>query len=162
MQATFAPQYAIYFLVGLAIGAQGLDRGIFDEEGTLVRRWPLWTAGAFAAFFLWIIPAALIAKVPNVPVKALSVIGDLGLVIFAAAACLAMTGFSTLSRAAAWPVIGGISEHGYGFISSTIRSCCGCNTRCSIRLCRPSPRGCSCSPARCSRAGEQASLPTAF
>jgi hypothetical protein len=41
VQATFAPQYAIYFFVGLAIGAQGLDRGIFDEEGTLVRRWPL-------------------------------------------------------------------------------------------------------------------------
>jgi glucans biosynthesis protein C len=39
VQATFAPQYAIYFFVGLAIGAQGLDRGIFDEEGTLVRRW---------------------------------------------------------------------------------------------------------------------------
>ena len=57
-----------------------------DEEGTLVRHWPLWTAGAFTAFFLWIIPAALIAKVPNMPVKALSVIGDLGLVIFAAAA----------------------------------------------------------------------------
>src|SRR6516162_1816480 len=92
VQATFAPQYALYFFVGLAIGAHGLDRGIFDEEGTLVRRWSLWTAGAFAAFFLWIIPAALIAKVPNVPVKALSVIGDLGLVIFAAAACLSMTG----------------------------------------------------------------------
>ena len=85
VQATFAPQ--------------GLDRGIFDEEGTLVRRWPLWTAAAFAAFFLWIIPAALIAKVPNVPVKALSVIGDLGLVIFAAAACLSMTGLFATFRA---------------------------------------------------------------
>jgi len=156
VQATFAPQYAIYFFVGLAIGSQGLDRGIFDEEGTLVRRWPLWTGGAFAAFFLWIIPAALIAKMPNVPVKALSVIGDLGLVIFAAAACLSMTGLFQRFARGRLPVIGDISEHG-AFISSTIRSCCGCNTRCSIRLCRPSPRGYSCSPARCSRAGEQAS-----
>ena len=114
VQATFAPQYAIYFFVGLAIGAQGLDRGIFDEEGTLVRRWPLWTAGAFAAFFLWIIPAALIAKVPNVPVKALSVIGDLGLVIFAAAACLSMTGLFQRFARGRLPVIGDISEHGYG------------------------------------------------
>jgi peptidoglycan/LPS O-acetylase OafA/YrhL len=114
VQATFAPQYAIYFFVGLAIGAQGLDRGIFDEEGTLVRRWPLWTAGAFAAFFLWIIPSALIAKVPNVPVKALSVIGDLGLVIFAAAACLSMTGLFQRFARGRLPVIGDISEHGYG------------------------------------------------
>ena len=108
------PEYAIYFFVGLAIGAQGLDCGIFDEEGTLVRRWPLWTAGAFAAFFLWIIPAALIAKVPNVPVKALSVIGDLGLVIFAAAACLSMTGLFQRFARGRLPVIGDISEHGYG------------------------------------------------
>ena len=100
VQATFAPQ--------------GLDRGIFDEEGTLVRRWPLWTAAAFAAFFLWIIPAALIAKMPNVPVKALSVIGDLGLVIFAAAACLSMTGLFQRFARGRLPVIGDISEHGYG------------------------------------------------
>jgi peptidoglycan/LPS O-acetylase OafA/YrhL len=99
---------------GFVAGSQGLDRGIFDEEGTLVRRWPLWTGGAFAAFFLWIIPAALIAKMPNVPVKALSVIGDLGLVIFAAAACLSMTGLFQRFARGRLPVIGDISEHGYG------------------------------------------------
>ena len=115
VQATFAPQYAIYFLIGLAVGAQGFNRGIFDEAGSPVRRWPFWTVGAFAAFFLWIIPAALIAKVPNVPVKALSVIGDLGLVIFAAAACFAMTGLFQRFARGRLPVIDGISEHGYGF-----------------------------------------------
>jgi peptidoglycan/LPS O-acetylase OafA/YrhL len=66
------------------------------------------------AFFLWIIPSALIAKVPNVPVKALSVIGDLGLVIFAAAACLSMTGLFQRFAHGRLPVIGDISEHGYG------------------------------------------------
>jgi hypothetical protein len=143
VQATFAPQYAIYFFVGLAIGAQGLDRGIFDEEGTLVRHWPLWTAGAFAAFFLWIIPAALIAKVPNVPVKALSVIGDLGLVIFAAAACLSMTGlFQRFARACRSSTI--FQNTVMASISSTIRSCCGFSMRCSIWPCRPSPRACLC------------------
>ncbi len=115
VQATFAPQYAIYFLVGLAVGALGFDRGIFDHAGTPVRRWPLWTAGAFAAFFLWIIPMALIAKVPNVPVKALSVVADLGLVIFAAAACFAMTGLFQRFARGRLPLIDGISEHGYGF-----------------------------------------------
>ena len=115
VQATFAPQYAIYFLVGLAVGAQGFDRGLFDEAGTPVRRWPLWTVGAFAAFFLWIIPAALISKVPNVPVKALNVIGDLGLVLFAAATCFAMSGLFLRFARRRLPVIDGISKHGYGF-----------------------------------------------
>jgi hypothetical protein len=115
VQATFAPQYAIYFLAGLAVGAQGFDRGIFDEAATPVRRWPLWTAATFAAFFLWIIPAALIAKVPNVPVRALSLVGDLGLVIFAATICFAMIGLFQRFARRPLPVIDRISEHGYGF-----------------------------------------------
>ena len=114
VQATFAPQYAIYFLLGVAVGAHGFDRGIFAAEGTLVRHWPQWTAGAFAAFFCWIIPAALIAKVPDVPVRALSVAGDLGLVIFAAAACFALTGLFLRFARSRVPVVDGISEHGYG------------------------------------------------
>jgi glucans biosynthesis protein C len=113
VQATFAPQYAIYFFVGLAVGAYGLDRGIFNADSTLVRRWPLWTAGAIAAFFLWIIPAALIAKVPDVPAKTLSVVGDLGLVIFAAATCFAMTGLFQRFARGPVPIVGDISEHGY-------------------------------------------------
>jgi glucans biosynthesis protein C len=114
VQATFAPQYAIYFFVGLAVGAHGLDRGMFDADSTLVRRWPLWTAGAIAAFFLWIIPAALIAKVPNVPVKTLSVVGDLALVIFAAATCFSMTGLFQRFARGRMPIVDEISEHGYG------------------------------------------------
>ena len=114
VQATFAPQYAIYFLVGVAVGAHRFDRGIFAAEGTLARHWPQWTAGAFAAFFCWIIPAALIAKVPDVPVRALSVAGDLGLVIFAAAACFALTGLFLRFARGRVPVVDGISEHGYG------------------------------------------------
>jgi peptidoglycan/LPS O-acetylase OafA/YrhL len=114
VQATFAPQYAIYFFVGLAVGAYGLDRGIFAADSVLVRRWPLWTAGAIAAFFLWIIPAALITKVPDMRVKALSVVGDLGLVIFAAAACFSMTGLFQRFARGRVPVFGEISEHGYG------------------------------------------------
>ena len=114
VQATFAPQYAIYFFVGLAVGAHGFDRGLFDRGGTLVRHCPLWAGGAFASFFLWIIPAALIAKVANVPVTALSIAGDLGLVIFAAAICLAMTGIFQRFARARLPIIDDISAHGYG------------------------------------------------
>ena len=114
VQATFAPQYAIYFFVGLAVGAHGLDRGILDGENTLVRRWPLWTAGALAAFVLWIVPTALVVKVPEAPAKTLGIVGDLGLVIFAAAACFSMTGLFQRFARGRLPIIDDISEHGYG------------------------------------------------
>jgi hypothetical protein len=53
--------------------------------------------------------------VPNVPVKALSVVGDLGLVIFAAATCFSMIGLFQRFARGRLPVIDDISAHGYGF-----------------------------------------------
>jgi hypothetical protein len=44
--------YAVYFFVGIALGAHGLERGLLAREGGLARRWPLWTLAAFMAFAL--------------------------------------------------------------------------------------------------------------
>jgi len=76
VQATFAPQYVIYFLFGLVVGAHGFDRGTFAIGGRVVRHWPLWAIGTVAAFCLWIIPAALIRKVPGAPVVASATSGS--------------------------------------------------------------------------------------
>lgn len=45
--------YAVYYLAGLGVGANGLGRGLLVPEGTLARRWPIWLATAFASFLLW-------------------------------------------------------------------------------------------------------------
>lgn len=115
VQAAFAPQYALYFLFGLAVGAGGYERGLLDPHGMLVRRWPAWVAGTFLAFFLWVIPMALIAKAPDAPVAVLEIIGDLGLVIFAGAACLSITAVFLRFAAVRWaPIADTVSENAYG------------------------------------------------
>lgn len=114
VQAAFAPQYAIYFFFGLAVGAYGYDHGLLDANGMLVRRWKIWAAGSFASFLLWLIPMALIVKAPGAPVGALRVIGDLALVIFAATACFGMTAVCLRFATTRWPIIDNISENAFG------------------------------------------------
>src|SRR5262249_15955416 len=114
VQAAFAPQYMLYFLFGVAVGSYGYDRGLFDPNGMLVRRWGGWLIGSFIAFFAWIIPTALVMKVPSAPVAVLQVLSDLALVTFAAAACFCMTGIFLRFANGRWPVIDSISEHAYG------------------------------------------------
>ena len=114
VQAAFAPQYMLYFLFGLAVGSYSYDRGLLDAKGMLVQHWGRWLIGSFVAFFVWIIATALVMKVPESPVAVLQVVGDLGLVTFAAAACFTTTAIFLRFANARWPVIDSISEHAYG------------------------------------------------
>ena len=47
VQAGFAPLYLVYFLFGLAVGRCGLERGLLDAHGALVRKWKYWVSGSF-------------------------------------------------------------------------------------------------------------------
>jgi len=62
IQATFAPQYALYFAGGVAVGVYGLERGLLNVNGMLVEWWHYWVFGSIAAFVLWIGPTALIVR----------------------------------------------------------------------------------------------------
>ena len=42
--------YLVYFLIGIAIGAYGIERGILGEGGNLARWWWLWTIAAVVVF----------------------------------------------------------------------------------------------------------------
>jgi glucans biosynthesis protein C len=117
VQATFAPQYILYFIFGVAVGAYGYDRGLLAADGALVRHWAIWVAGSFAAFLLWIIPAALIVKGPSASIPGLGVTSDLGLVIFAGAACFGMTAVFLRFATARSPLLDNISENAYGIYS---------------------------------------------
>jgi glucans biosynthesis protein C len=104
VQAAFGPQYLMYFLFGVAVGRCGLDRGLLDVNGAIVKQWGYWVIGSFVSFFIWLIPTALIVKVPSAPLTILRFIGDLGLLIFVGAACFAPpTSIPTLSPATAAP-----------------------------------------------------------
>jgi hypothetical protein len=81
IQAAFAPQYALYFAFGVAVGVFGLEKGLLDPNGRLVQRWTFWLLCSIASFLLWIIPTALIVKdAGNASIERLA--ADLSLVVF--------------------------------------------------------------------------------
>lgn len=45
--------YIAIYIFGLAVGANGLDRGLLAPDGMLPRRWAVWLAGALGALLLW-------------------------------------------------------------------------------------------------------------
>lgn len=42
--------YLVYFLMGISVGAYGIERGILASGGKLARRWLLWTIAAIVVF----------------------------------------------------------------------------------------------------------------
>jgi len=114
IQASLAPQYAIYFLTGLVIGSGGIDRGLLVVDTVLARRWPFWLVGAFAAFLLWIFPAALIVRGQDTALAGLEIARGLGVVLFAGSACFASIAFFLRFASMRRPILGKISENGYG------------------------------------------------
>jgi len=114
VQPGFAPQYALYFFLGLGIGSQGLERGLLAPDGIFVRHWARWSLGALAAFLLWIIPSALIETGRGASLPGLQIVADLGFVLASATSCFALIGaflrFATSRR----PIYDSISENAYG------------------------------------------------
>jgi peptidoglycan/LPS O-acetylase OafA/YrhL len=113
-QSGFASQYVIYFFAGMVIGALPLDRGVLRSDGPLVQRWGRWIVGAFAAFVLWIVPTALSVKGPDAAVPGLPIAADFGVVLYAAAACLALAAIFLRFAAVRRPIFEGVAENAYG------------------------------------------------
>ena len=112
IQPSLAPQYAVYFLAGLAVGAGGIDRGFLGSDGMVAQRWAAWLVGAVAAFLLWAVPAALIEK-GHLALPVLGIARELGVVLFAASACFASIAFF-LRFVTAGRIFWSISENAYG------------------------------------------------
>ena len=111
-QPSLAPQYAIYFFAGLGVGACGFERGLLEGDGMLARQWARWLVGAAAAFLLWVGPTALIVQGTTVP--GLSLVADLGLVLCAASACLALAAAFLRFSGRHRPVFASLADNAYG------------------------------------------------
>ncbi len=84
--------YAVYFLIGLAVGAGGLDRGLL-AWGALARRWLRWSLGAFLAFAVYIV-VTILALAPHASPRAWGVAWGSAFALTAAASsfvCLALS-----------------------------------------------------------------------
>jgi len=81
--------YLLYFLVGVALGAGGLERGLLARDGKLQRRWPLWS---LRALLLFSVSAALgfLAATAHPLSIAWAVAADIGFVLSCAASCFAL------------------------------------------------------------------------
>jgi peptidoglycan/LPS O-acetylase OafA/YrhL len=111
-QPSLAPQYAIYFFAGLGVGAYGFERGLLEGDAMLARRWARWLVGAAAAFLLWIGPTALIVQGTTFP--GLGLVADLGLVLCAASACLALAAVFLRLAGPHRTIFGSLADNAYG------------------------------------------------
>jgi hypothetical protein len=114
IQAAFAPQYALYFAAGVAVGVYGLGRGLLDVNGILMQRWRYWVLATIGAFVLWIGPTALMVRDASTLIGWLQVAANIGLVVFVATACFGMIAIFLRYGTGHWPINDLISENAYG------------------------------------------------
>src|SRR5581483_8249471 len=82
--------YLVYFLMGISVGAYGIERGILASGGKLARRWLLWTIAAILVFLAtsaFVIMLITTAKGTSAPWRA---IGDLVFTITCPTTSMAM------------------------------------------------------------------------
>jgi surface polysaccharide O-acyltransferase-like enzyme len=80
--------YAVYFLMGVGIGAYGIDRGLLASDGKLARRWFAWVPGALLTFMLAIV-VIVIAMSTHSAARLWRVAGDFSFVVSCAASSFA-------------------------------------------------------------------------
>jgi peptidoglycan/LPS O-acetylase OafA/YrhL len=80
--------YLAYFVIGVGIGAFGLDRGLLAPDGKLAGRWPWWVVAALVLFGATIV-ATLMAFTPGPQAQRWGIAMDVGFVLSCAASCFA-------------------------------------------------------------------------
>jgi peptidoglycan/LPS O-acetylase OafA/YrhL len=110
-QPSFVAPYAIFFLAGASVGANGFERGLLQTDGALARRWSMWLVGAFAGFLTWIIPTALIVKEAHVAY--LQAIANFGSILASATISFALIALFLRFAVVPSPILGRISANAY-------------------------------------------------
>lgn len=113
-QPGFTLLYIAYFFAGVGLGAFGIEKGLLGSEGSLAPRWHLWAAGGVAGFFTWMIPTAVMIKVPGAPTAVLQLIANLGFVLASVAASFALLAVFLRFATARSFVFESLSENAYG------------------------------------------------
>jgi peptidoglycan/LPS O-acetylase OafA/YrhL len=108
--------YFSYFAIGVALGAWGVERGVFAEKSKLARRWFWWMPVAIVIFFALIaLFVTLITSVSNnQPALGLEVATNIAFVMSCAASSLAFVAlFIRFAQKRSW-AFDSLSSNAYG------------------------------------------------
>lgn len=113
-QPLFAPQYALYFLAGVVLGAGDIERGILGVEGSLARRSRVWGSAALLCFVAWLCAMGVITQSRTEPPSVVQILADVAVVLFAATAAMGLLGLFLKFAHRQRPLLGAIAANGYG------------------------------------------------
>ncbi len=113
MQSAQVLLFVSYFFAGVAVGANGVECGLLDADGTLPRCWRLWLCLAAAAFFAWLGVTATTVEMKPPPV-ALERLASVLFAISSVTACAALIAIFLRFWARAVPVAGNLARNAYG------------------------------------------------
>src|SRR5215470_19455932 len=82
--------YAVYFLIGLGVGAYGIERGFLAPNGWLARHWTAAGGAAIATFALWLAFAGMAMSGDGPPLLLVRIIEAACFVLCCAAGCIFM------------------------------------------------------------------------
>jgi len=106
--------YLVYFLVGVAVGTHGLERGLLAGDGVLARGWASWVAASVVGFLLWAAPTSwTMADWSNAPLV-LKLAAVMGFVVACAAGCLCLLAICIRFAHARSAVVESLSANAYG------------------------------------------------
>ena len=116
IQTSRAFHYLAYFLIGVALGAGGLQTGLFEARGRLARRWPLWILAALLSFAtgILVLLQTLQAYATGGPGLGLQLTGHLSFVLCCATASLACIAIFVRFARRANPIADHLSQNAYG------------------------------------------------
>ncbi len=113
VQSAQAPLFAAYFFAGVAVGANGVERGLLDADGMLARRWRLWLGLAAAAFFAWLGVTAFTVE-SKTPLVAVERLASVLYAVSSVTACAALIAVFLRFATRAVPVTDSLARNAYG------------------------------------------------
>src|SRR5262249_51658950 len=105
--------YLVYFLAGVAVGPDGLARGLRATDSALAGRWPVWVAVATVTFLAWIAPTAVVMGMDQ-PHLALLFGSALGFVLACAGGGMVVLALALRFATRRRRVLDSLSENAYG------------------------------------------------
>ncbi|HEV7238418.1 MAG TPA: acyltransferase [Thermoanaerobaculia bacterium] len=108
--------YGVYFIIGAAFGALGVDRGILAADGKLARRWPLWIIASLVMFAVGIASFLIILSTmaKGGPGPILSAFGNLVFVVSCGASSFAFLAVFLRFAKKANRIVDNLSANAFG------------------------------------------------